>query len=795
MKARAAKLISVVLMVLTLILPQAVLSAPKRAKMPAPKPVPVGKPEIFQIEPRGIQSGTAARVLLIGTNLDQLSSVFSSKSELRGTLLDEPAATATNAWLELTAQTTLARGAYEISIKSTNAESSKVKIYVDDLPQLSEEAVASNQTKVLPLETDFWGTLSKPGDEDDVFIPAAENQSLVLDLAARTIGSKAIPMLTIFDATGKLVGSNSGFDGSDPLIHFKVPSTGRYRIHINDRISGGSKEHFYRLTVGEFPMVVGCYPLGVETGKTAAIQLIGFNLPAKKSVQVKAGKIGEMEVPIDPGQMRTRKAFKLVVSAGPELVEQEPNDDPAHAMKIPMPGVVNGRIKRETAATHPDADVFAFDGRAGQALVIETDAARRGSPVDTLIEVLHADGKPVQRLLLQAVRDSHLTFRQIDSVTDDLRVENWQEMELNQLMYLQGEVCKIFRMPQGPDSGFQFYNTQAKRRNYFDTSPVAHALDEAVYIVEPHPPGAKLVPNGLPSFPLYYANDDDSDRKLGSDSRLLFNPPADGKYLVRVTDTRGLEGDTFGYRLILREAKPDFKVTLAGVNPSIPPGAGKQFTLSADRSDGFDDDIRVDITGLPPGFTASTPVVIQAGHLEAKGTIFASFDATAPAATNESLTKVIASSSIQGKPATKEVNNFGKISLAPKPKLFVAIEPYDPAQTNFVEHAASDKPDEITIAPGQTIPAWLKIKRNGHDDLVSFTVESLPHGVIVDNIGLNGVLIPKGESRRQIFLTAAKWVPEVDRLCFAEAKQAEVPTSRPLLLHVVAKNDLRAKGP
>jgi hypothetical protein len=91
---------------------------------------------------------------------------------------------------------------------------------------------------------------------------------------------------------------------------------------------------------------------------------------------------------------------------------------------------------------------------------------------------------------------------------------------------------------------------------------------------------------------------------------------------------------------------------------------------------------------------------------------------------------------------------------------------------------------EITVVPGQSVPAWLKVKRNGHDDLITFSVEGLPHGIIVDNIGLNGVLIPKGEDSRQIFLTAAKWVPDVDRFCFAKAAQADNQTSLPVLLHV-----------
>jgi hypothetical protein len=80
-------------------------------------------------------------------------------------------------------------------------------------------------------------------------------------------------------------------------------------------------------------------------------------------------------------------------------------------------------------------------------------------------------------------------------------------------------------MPQGPDSGFQFYKSQGKRRLYFDSSATIHALGEPVYIVEPYAPGVKLIENGLPVFPLYYSNDDDADRKLGTDSQLTFTAP------------------------------------------------------------------------------------------------------------------------------------------------------------------------------------------------------------------------------------------------------------------------------
>src|SRR5437870_13780129 len=47
----------------------AAFSAGAAAKKPAkPAPIPPGKPEIFQLEPHGIQRGTTAKIKLIGTN-------------------------------------------------------------------------------------------------------------------------------------------------------------------------------------------------------------------------------------------------------------------------------------------------------------------------------------------------------------------------------------------------------------------------------------------------------------------------------------------------------------------------------------------------------------------------------------------------------------------------------------------------------------------------------------------------------------------------------------------------------
>ena len=61
-------------------------------------------------------------------------------------------------------------------------------------------------------------------------------------------------------------------------------------------------------------------------------------------------------------------------------------------------------------------------------------------------------------------------------------------------------------------------------------------------------------------------------------------------------------------------------------------GSAKEFKVSAQRIDGFEGPIRVDITGVPPGFRVTTPLVIEAGQLEALGVIEAEPGASPPPA-------------------------------------------------------------------------------------------------------------------------------------------------------------------
>jgi WD40 repeat protein len=845
----------------------------------------------------------------------------------------------------------------------------------------------ANALKKLP--TTVVGALNVVGDVDYFSFESAAGQTFVFDAAARSIGSKAAPRLSLFDGEGKLLRDQSEFDAeSDPLLVYHFDRAGRYLIRIDDRTMSGGPDHKYKLTIGAIPYVVGCYPLSVPASKATDVELIGYNLPPGTTAKVMAGSAGEATVPIDTGKLRVRGPIKVLVGDLPETVpvasSAGTNDTLQQATPMAAPGSAAGRIRSRSPGQPAEANYYRFQSKAGQNWIVETEAARRGSPIDTRIDVLTADGHPIERLVLKAVRDSYINFRGLDSLGNSPRLKSYEEMELNQYIFIGGEVCKLYQAPRGPDSDFGLYMAlNGSRRTYFDTTATSHANFEPVYVVEPHPPGTKLPNNGLPSFPIYYSNDDDGDRKLGRDSRLWFMAPADGWYVIRVVDSRGQAGERYVFRLTVRKPQPDFRVNLVGANTTVNAGSGQQFRIQADRLDYFDGDIRVDITNVPPGFTVTSPLVIQAGHLEAHGVLFALDGSPQPTPQNAGISQISATARIDGREVMHRIGSLGQIKLGGKPNVIVHLQPARPAAVamptkprsqhwvavdpisfiskggatltkqadnsllagganpdkdsyvvvartdlrniravrlevlgdkglpagapgrsegngNFVlsqfrmsaapqidftgaapvtfqsaeadysepdfpvaaaidgkgatgwaiglkstkrklsvmrkgnnpSHTATfqmkmpldfpggailtftldqtssvhrhnlgrfrlsllaDEPPtleppppipEVVIAPGTTTTCKLTIDRRGFAGSVEFEVNDLPHGVIVDNIGLNGILIPAGQNEQTVFLTAAPWVAPIDRLFFAVTKSEGGQASLPVWLRV-----------
>ncbi len=479
--------------------------------------------------------------------------------------------------------------------------------------------------------------------------------------------------------------------------------------------------------------------------------------------------------------------------ASEAIAETEPNHTPQQAQPLPLPAQITGAI-----AAPGDLDTFRFTTAAGQEWVFEVNAAQSQSPLDSKLEILHPDGRPVEQVRLQAVRDSWFTFRGKDSdVSNDFRVHNFLEMDLNEYLYANGEVVRLWLYPRGPDSGFNVYPGTGKRHTFFNTTALSHPVGEPCYIVQPLAPGADPKPNGLPVFQLYYENDDDPQRRLGKDSKLLFTAPRSGDFLVRLRDVRGQGGPDYKYTLTTRPRAEDFKITVStGKNVTVSPGSGKEITFTVERLDDYDGEVRIDIDHLPPGFSASTPIVIEASQMSALACLFAEADAPAPTKAQWEAVKLTASAAIHGKQIIHDLGHLGPIKLGPVPKVRVEILADGDSGSPRQQPGG---PLELTLHPGETISAIVKADRSGGlQGEIPFGKEdcgrNLPFGTFVDNIGLSGLLILADADQRQFFITAGpKWLKQTSRLFHLRTTADGTQTTRPVLLHIVPQDGIAGR--
>jgi hypothetical protein len=473
------------------------------------------------------------------------------------------------------------------------------------------------------------------------------------------------------------------------------------------------------------------------------------------------------------------ESIKILESnAGPRTAEL--------AQGVPVPCTVVGKLEAADMEPGPGrssaqiGDWYAFDSRAGEEWVIAIDAAKSGSPLDSWLDVTDAHGQALLRTRLQAVRESYFTFRGKDSTNiDDFRLHRWEDMELNEYLYAAGEVVRLWLYPRGPDSGFKVYPGSGARHTYFGTSAAAHALNEPAWIVRELPADAEPVSNGLPVFPIYYSNDDDPERRLGKDSSIRFQAPADGRYWIRVRDARGQSGDAYQYALSITRPNPRMTARLETPEIVLRPGGGNEFSITIDRLDGLDASVDVTVEGLPEGVRCEAPLRVEAHQFRAIGQLSLASE-TLESLPKEFELELRAISQYRGISLEATVGKL-KVKVQPKPTMPIKLvgreDPRDAAPIR-----------ELRIRPGQTVSAKLVIERGENAGDIAFggddSGRNLPHGCFVSNIGLSGLLIPAGQSEREVFITASPVAQPQQRWFHLRALVDGNPTTLPVLLIV-----------
>ena len=253
-----------------------------------------------------------------------------------------------------------------------------------------------------------------PGDLDRIIFQAVKRQGLVIEVKARALIpylADAVPgwfqpVVTLFDSAGKKLAFADDFRFQpDPVFFYHIPAEGEYQLEIRDAIYRGREDFVYRLSISEAPFVTHIFPLGGRMGEETITSVSGWNLPdhsAPLDTTLSDGEIRYAAWSYGRNGAKTN-AIPYAVNLLPECREAEPNSERTSAQEIGIPCIINGTIAKQR-----DVDIFKFHGKAEQQVVIEVNARRLQSPVDSIIRLLDVDGNVVAWNDDHMEKDGHL---------------------------------------------------------------------------------------------------------------------------------------------------------------------------------------------------------------------------------------------------------------------------------------------------------------------------------------------------------------------------------------------------
>jgi hypothetical protein len=352
-------------------------------------------PSISSLAPGAVRPGETIDIKVSGANLAGPTAFWTSfpaKAELAPGI-EKNGEAADWVVYRVTVPSDVSVGIAAIRMATSKGVSSLRPMLVDDLPSVADMGTnrdrATAQGVSLPTAVD--------GACDSVLsdfyrVSLKAGQKISVEAVAQRIGSALDPVLKLTDSTGKEVAFSDDEPGlcSDARFRFTAPADGDYWLEIRDVRHQGGGGHYFRLRIGDFPLVSTPYPLGIQAGTTTAISAAG---PAVEGVAPTILALAK-----DPPQTPRSISFRfpggncsgfatLLVGDAIEAIEAEPNDAPQQAIKLTLPAAVNGRFDKSS-----DRDVYEFAATKGQRWMFVGAARSLGSPSDLLFRVTKADG-------------------------------------------------------------------------------------------------------------------------------------------------------------------------------------------------------------------------------------------------------------------------------------------------------------------------------------------------------------------------------------------------------------------
>jgi hypothetical protein len=361
--------------------------------------------------PLGVQRGVPLDLTLTGTNLAEPTGLwigFPGKVTIPTDKNNGKDNANLRVHLEVPKDAPL--GFYPIRLATTRGISNFRLFCIDDLPQVIEVDTNRTPSTAQPVQFPCVVVGRTDAEISDYYkVTVKAGQRLSFEVLGRRLGSALDAQLSLIDPrTHKELAYSNDAPGlqTDPRLTYSFKEAGDYLIEIRDTRWAGGGDFYYRLRIGDFPCATTAVPMAAKRGSQAVVSFAGPVVEGVAPVTV--------AVPPDPTVhslwVTPRGANGLAgwpvalgVSDLTELVEQEPNNEPAKATRIAAPGAVTGRFQ-----TKGDVDCYVFASKKGQRWIIQSQSHEFNSPTE--IYMLLKDAKGNQLAVTNPAMDPRLDF-------------------------------------------------------------------------------------------------------------------------------------------------------------------------------------------------------------------------------------------------------------------------------------------------------------------------------------------------------------------------------------------------
>ncbi len=493
---------------------------------------------------------------------------------------------------------------------------------VGELPEHIEQESNStpDRAELVNWPCTLNGQIEGERDLDYFAFDLNKDTSLTIEVVSRRLGSPLEPLVEVLDDAGQSVECLRYKSGSDPVIAFRSPRTGRYRLMIGHLGFQGGPQFVYRINLSPKPFAPVVFPPAVQAGNSQAVR--AWRLSDLLGNAANGDSLGESSLspwmlPIEsvrnlPNTLEwiqvkdAANAIPVIVESGAVKVESEPNDSPQSPHRLDSGGILYGQLQ-----TKDDVDHFVFRSEKDVFWTLDCRSVPRGSDCLPSIAVSDTDGL----ILAQAscvddpFRRCQIRWRAPATGQYIIRINDLQKG-------VRGGVDFVYRLELNPStSGFELVAAQdivnvvqgAKAELEIKVRRAGDFNQPIDLLVDGLPAGVELEPKQIPAgqetVKLTWIASEDSPT-AGTTIRIRGECKHDGQslssllraqHLGRDSDGASVGDDTIDHLLLNVRHKPVVRLFCSEAYQYAYRGTIYPYAMEIERLNGFDGPVTIEV--------------------------------------------------------------------------------------------------------------------------------------------------------------------------------------------------------